>query len=254
MTYSKLATKRIATPNYNPRNQKISKITIHHMAGVMTAEACANLFKNASRQASANYCIGNDGSIVACADETTQRAWTSGSEWNDQRAVTIEVSNDKIGGSWSISKKAWNSMIALCADICDRNKIIPKYDGTKNATLTEHRMFQATACPGEYIHKYLSNGTIEKEIKAKMKTITEAGWKKNSKGWWYDNGDGTYPKSEWKKIKGEWYYFDGKGYMVTGWITWKSNIYYCLSNGKMATGKLTGLEAEFDSKGKLKTK
>lgn len=224
------------------------------MAGVMTGEACANLFKNASRQASANYCIGNAGDIIACADESTQRAWTSGSEYNDQRSVTIEVSNDKIGGNWSISKKAYDAMIALCADICDRNKIIPKYTGDQNGTLTEHRMFQATACPGEYIHKLLVNGTIEKDIKSKMKSVTKPGWKKNSKGYWYDNGDGTYPYACWKKISGKWYYFDSKGYMVTGWISYKNDVYYCDSTGAMVTGNKSNLSASFDSSGRLKTK
>ena len=36
-------------------------------------------------------------------------------------------------------------------------------------------------------------------------------WVKNSKGWWYDNGDGTYPKSKWLKLDA-WYWFDGNGY------------------------------------------
>lgn len=36
-------------------------------------------------------------------------------------------------------------------------------------------------------------------------------WVKNSKGWWYDNGDGTYPKSTWLKLDA-WYWFDADGY------------------------------------------
>ena len=36
-------------------------------------------------------------------------------------------------------------------------------------------------------------------------------WKKNSKGWWYDNGDGTWPKSRWLKLDA-WYWFDSSGY------------------------------------------
>ena len=251
MSYSKLALKRIATPNYSPRYEKITKITIHHMAGVMSGEACANLFKPASRGASSNYCIGNSGDIVACADESSQRSWCSDSEYNDQRSVTIEVSNDVWGGNWTVGKKAYDSMIALCADICDRHKIIPKYTGDSMGTLTEHRMFQATACPGQYLHNLLANGTIERDIKAKMKTKVKPGWKKNSKGYWYDNGDGTYPYSCWKKISGKWYFFNEKGYRVTGWIKWKDDWYYCDSTGAMLTGKKTGLTATFDKNGKL---
>ena len=65
---------------------------------------------------------------------------------------------------------------------------------------------------------------------------TKAGWKKNAVGWWYDNGDSTYPKSEWKSIDGSWYYFNASGYIVTGWFADGGSWYYFDSNGKMATG------------------
>lgn len=269
MAKSKLTNITITSPNCNARTQKVTKITIHHMAGNLSVEQCGNIFKSPSRQASSNYGIGSDGRIANYVDET-KRAWTSGSEWNDQRAITIEVANDKVGEPWSISSKAYKSLIALCADICDRYGITPKYDGTKNASLTEHRMYQSTACPGTYIHKYLANHTIEKDIAKAMQS--KKGWKKNSKGWWYDNGNGTYPKNQWQKISSKWYYFNAKGYMVTGWlkdkgywyylkssgamassewVKYKSNFYYLEASGKMATGSKTGLKATFDKDGKL---
>ena len=43
-------------------------------------------------------------------------------------------------------------------------------------------------------------------------------WKQDAKGWWWDNGDGTYPKNAWQWCDGngdgisECYYFDGNGY------------------------------------------
>ena len=39
-------------------------------------------------------------------------------------------------------------------------------------------------------------------------------WNQNETGWWYDNGDGTYPLNTWKEINGKQYYFDGNGYML----------------------------------------
>ena len=66
---------------------------------------------------------------------------------------------------------------------------------------------------------------------------TKASWKKDAKGWWYDNGDGTYPKSAWKSIDGSWYYFNNSGYMVTGWLNDGGKWYYLESSGKMATSK-----------------
>ena len=69
---------------------------------------------------------------------------------------------------------------------------------------------------------------------------TKATWKKDAKGWWYDNGDGTYPKSAWKSIDGSWYYFNNSGYMVTGWLNDGGKWYYLESNGRMASSKWIG--------------
>ena len=61
-------------------------------------------------------------------------------------------------------------------------------------------------------------------------------WKKDKKGWWYDNGDSTYPTSTWKSIDGSWYYFNEAGYIVTGWFKDSGSWYYLDSTGKMLTG------------------
>ncbi len=45
-------------------------------------------------------------------------------------------------------------------------------------------------------------------------------WKKDSKGWWWQNDDGSYPTSSWQWLDGnkdgvaEYYYFDSTGYML----------------------------------------
>lgn len=46
-----------------------------------------------------------------------------------------------------------------------------------------------------------------------------AAWKKDSAGWWYDNGDGTYPANQWKEISGKFYYFGADGYMLHDTVT-----------------------------------
>ena len=132
------------------KGYKVCKITPHHMAGVLTGEQCAKLFQNPNRQASANYCIGNDGEIVGCVDENN-RAWTSSNRANDCQAITIEVSNSEVGGNWKISDSAWNSLVNLCVDICKRHGFRLNYDGTKNGSLTRHNMFSKTTCPGPYL-------------------------------------------------------------------------------------------------------
>lgn len=132
------------------KGHKICKITIHHMAGILSAKRCGELFQNPKRNASANYGIGNDGQI-ACYVGEENRAWTSSNRNNDYQAVTIEVSNCGIGGNWSVSNSAYESLIKLCTDICRRNKFTLVYDGTPNGSLTRHNMFAKTTCPGPYL-------------------------------------------------------------------------------------------------------
>lgn len=166
MTHSNLTSFCMHSPNgYFPRAYPITKVTIHHMAGVLSAEQCGNVFSTPARQASSNYGIGNDGEI-ACYVEEENAAWTSSNWDNDNRAITMEVSDSYYGKPWPISDAAWDSMIALCADICNRYGIEPYYDGTPNGTFTEHMMFAPTGCPGTYIHERMYQ--IVEEVKAAM--------------------------------------------------------------------------------------
>lgn len=45
--------------------------------------------------------------------------------------LTIEVANDEIGGDWHVSDAAFNKLIELCVDICQRNNFRLSFDGTK---------------------------------------------------------------------------------------------------------------------------
>lgn len=153
---------------------KICKITPHHMSGVLTGEQCAKIFQRASRNASANYCIGYKGDIV-CNVEEQNRAWTSSSSWNDFQAITIEVSNSKTKGNWPISDASWKSLVKLCADICKRYNFKLTYDGTKNGSLTRHNMYANTDCPGPYLQSKFPQ--LVKEVNAlldkKEKTVNK---------------------------------------------------------------------------------
>lgn len=152
MSNSSLVNYTRISPNRNsPRNQPISKITVHHMAGNLSVETCGSVFAPSSRQASANYGIGSDGRVGLYVEEN-DRSWASSSSWNDNRAVTIEVANDQIGGNWHVSDAAWNKLVELCVDICRRNGMKSlTWTGDKNGSLTCHYMFAATSCPGPYL-------------------------------------------------------------------------------------------------------
>lgn len=140
------------SPNHSgQRVYPITRITIHHMAGIASVEQCGATFANSARQASSNYGIDSNGRVGLYVDEKN-RSWASSSWDNDNRAVTIEVSNSSIGGNWPVSDKALAKLIDLCTDICKRNGIKKlSYTGSISGNLTLHQWFAPTACPGPYL-------------------------------------------------------------------------------------------------------
>lgn len=152
-TDSKLASEFIASPSHQKgRKYPITRVTIHHTATVTTARVTARGFALPSRRASATYCIGNDGSIVQCVKESDM-PWTSSSYDNDNRAITIEVSNRAKYGNWPVGEKAMEALINLLVDICQRNPGIGRlrYTGDLSGNLTMHKWFESTECPGPYL-------------------------------------------------------------------------------------------------------
>lgn len=150
MSNSSLVTVRVpAHPsNYTKgRNTKITDVTIHHMAGVLSAEACGNIFARAGRNGSAHYGIGNSGEVGQYVDES-DTAWTNSNWPSNCRSVTIETSNSATGGDWPVSDAAYDTLIKLVADIAKRNNLGTLVAG-KN--LTWHSMFAPTTCPGDFL-------------------------------------------------------------------------------------------------------
>lgn len=43
-------------------------------------------------------------------------------------------------------------------------------------------------------------------------------WERNQVGYWWNNGDGTWPFNCWKKIDGYWYWFNNYGYRKSEWL------------------------------------
>ncbi|HEM4119387.1 lysozyme [Streptococcus suis] len=140
------------SPNHSGlRNHKIDTITIHHMAGNLSVETCGKVFQPRSRQASSNYGVDSKGRVGMYVEEKN-RSWCSSNPANDNRAITIEVANDQIGGNWHVSDIALEKTIELCVDICKRNGIKQLvYTGDTKGNLTKHEWFANTNCPGPYL-------------------------------------------------------------------------------------------------------
>ena len=127
MPYSKLVSvTKLTSHNSGYRTHKIDRITPHHTAGCGPVESVLAWFCNPKCDGSSNYIIGSDGRVALSVDEAN-RAWTSSSRANDDRAITIEVCNSASGGNWPVSNKAFDTLVLLCTDICQRynkNKLL----------------------------------------------------------------------------------------------------------------------------------
>ena len=158
------ATYKAHSNNYSTgrSGRKIEKVTIHHMAGVLTAKQCGSIFQDGNRQASSNYGIGRDGEIALFVDEANTSY--ADANWDSNcKSVTIECSNNKTGGDWTVSDKVLNSLIKLIADIFKRNGI---KKAIKGETITWHSMYSATACPGNYLRSKIDY--IVQEVNKKL--------------------------------------------------------------------------------------
>lgn len=163
--------------SYGRNGYSIQKITIHHMAGIMSAEDCGYLFQNPYRETSSNYGIGVNGEIgLYVAEENTSYC---DSNWvSNCTSITIENSNDSVGGDWHVSDATLNSLIRLCADISKRNGLGLLVPGQN---LTWHSMYAATTCPGDYLRsrmQYIAD-EVNKILEGKIKLqahVQEYGW------------------------------------------------------------------------------
>lgn len=162
VVYTKLS------PNHSgQRTHSIDRITPHCVVGQLSCESICGCFTSPQREASCNYGIGTDGRISLCVEEKN-RAWTSSSNANDQRAVTIECASDKTA-PYAMTDAVYAALIDLCTDICKRNgKSKLLWFGDKNKTLayepkademiiTVHRWFANKSCPGDWLYNRLGD-------------------------------------------------------------------------------------------------
>ena len=171
MSNSSLVQYKLISPNrYNGRNHKIDTISIHCVVGQCAIETLGWLFQDYDIEASSNYGIGYDGKIGMFVEEK-DASWCTSSYSNDNRAITIEVASDTFH-PYAINNAAYNSLIKLVADICERNDIKElKWEGDKSLigqvdkqNMTVHRWFANKGCPGDYLFERHSQ--IAEEVNA----------------------------------------------------------------------------------------
>lgn len=198
MSNSSLATEKYMAHSNNytkgRSGRKIEKVTIHHMAGVLSAKQCGSIFQNGSRKSSANYGVGKNGEIALFVDEANTSY--ADANWDSNcKSVTIETSNNKTGGDWTVSDKVLSSLIKLITDIFKRNGI---KKAIKGKTITWHSMYSATACPGNYLRSKMDY--ICNEVNKKLNNSTDSSDKKEENKHTIDE-DGKWGKDTTKKAQ-----------------------------------------------------
>mgnify|MGYP001667853525 CR=1 FL=1 len=161
--------------------------------------------------------------------------------------VTITGKGNYTGTKKLTFKVNAKSISSATATVADQN-----YTGKALTPAPTVKMGSTTLKSGtDYTLKYSNNikaGTATITITGKgnyagTKTVTfkikvKEGWVKTGNRWWYQNSDGTYPKSCSKVISGKTYRFDASGWMRTGWVKDGSYWYYHDNSGAMKTGWL----------------
>ena len=149
---------QISPNRTSPRTHVIDTVTIHCVVGQCSVETLGSIFAPTNKQASSNYGIGPDGRIGMYVEEK-DRSWCSSNGANDNRAITIEVASDTTS-PYKVTDKAYNALIKLLADICQRNNIKSlKWKADKSLighpeeqNMTVHRWFAHKTCPGDYLY------------------------------------------------------------------------------------------------------
>lgn len=143
----------------NDRMMDIDRITIHCYVGNVTAQQGVDYLCNTERQASTTYVCGTDG--IGQMIRENKRPWTSSSEANDTRAITIETACDPFY-PYAFRDDVYDRLKELVIDIChrhgknrivwieDKNTALSYQPNDNEFLLTLHRWFAATACPGDW--------------------------------------------------------------------------------------------------------
>lgn len=150
---------------WGKRNAPLWYITVHQIYGCMSPEDLGAMEYYGTRVVTSNYGIGPDGRIGQYVDES-EGAWTSNSELNDRRAITIECSSYKEYPN-QFPDACYQALIRLIIDICqrngkkkllwipDKNKALAYQVADDELLLTCHFWFLDTQCPGQWMYDRL---------------------------------------------------------------------------------------------------
>ena len=188
-----------------------------------------------------SHVVGNG--RVMQVGPVNQGAYDVGGGWNYETYAAVELIESH--STKEEFMEDYRLYIQLLRDLADEAGLPKTLDsdaleGIKShyyCTNNQPNNFSDHVDPYPYLASWgISREQFKHDIENGLEEIKE-GWHSNSKGWWYQNSDGSYPTNKWQQINGKWYFFNENGYCLTNkWIK-RGGVWYWLDNdGTMATG------------------
>lgn len=188
-----------------------------------------------------SHVVGNG--RVMQVGPVNQGAYDVGGGWNYETYAAVELIESH--STKEEFMEDYRLYIQLLRDLADEAGLPKTLDsdaleGIKShyyCTNNQPNNFSDHVDPYPYLAKWgISREQFKHDIENGLEEIKE-GWHSNSKGWWYQNSDGSYPTNKWQKINEKWYFFNEAGYCLTNkWIKRNAVWYWLDTDGTMATG------------------
>lgn len=220
--------------------RRIEGAVIHHVGGTDGRNYVAN---SNARNSHPTYHVNRSSNVAGIVHPDRRPYSTAHSV--DRVAVTLEVDNDRVGGStenpanWTISDKSLAAVIDVCLDHMNQEGLkkaarnTPGRDQPGVFFIAWHSQYKQTACPGpyilskiDYIVDELNRRAAGGKPQAPSKPAAAPAEKPTPKSWEATAfGIGTTAtKSQWKTIQ-SWLRklgrYDGPADGVPGRETWK---------------------------------
>lgn len=188
-----------------------------------------------------SHVVGNG--RVMQVGPVNQGAYDVGGGWNYETYAAVELIESH--STKEEFMEDYRLYIQLLRDLADEAGLPKTLDsdaleGIKShyyCTNNQPNNFSDHVDPYPYLASWgISREQFKHDIENGLEEIKE-GWHSNSKGWWYQNSDGSYPTNKWQQINGKWYFFNENGYCLTNkWIKRNAVWYWLDTDGTMATG------------------
>ena len=195
-----------------------------------------------------------DNPVTALQNLTIQVDWDgSGSAFSPSQTITLKPQNlTRLVGKLDASEVANNIYDTIKEEYIDKN--VSNVTNIQNALNTLYNTLLGYANDSnnmiteQDIQQMIRNNihSLQNSIKPMNNNVVNtippyqtapSEWKHDATGWWYQNGDGSFPTNSWKNINQRWYYFKSNGYMATGWTSINGKWYYLNpTDGAMTTG------------------